>query len=69
VYSVRIRMELRTNIKILSINSVESRKNTAGKAKSRLLSISSAESRVPGDKLLKAKLRADYFSLSLFLYL
>jgi hypothetical protein len=62
-------MVLRIKIKTLSIGSVEGRENTAGKAKSRLLSISSAESRVPGDKLLQAKLRADYFSLSLFLYL
>jgi hypothetical protein len=27
------------------------------------------ETGVPGEKLLQAKLRADYFSLSLFLYL
>jgi hypothetical protein len=27
------------------------------------------ETRVPGEKPLQAKLRADYFSLSLFLYL
>jgi hypothetical protein len=33
------------------------------------MSFSLVETRVPGEKPLQAKLRADYFSLSLFLYL
>jgi hypothetical protein len=33
------------------------------------LSLSLVEAEVPGEKPLQAKLRADYFSLSLFLYL
>jgi len=33
------------------------------------LSLSLVETGVPGEKPLQAKLRADYFSLSLFLYL
>ena len=33
------------------------------------LSFSLVETRVPGEKPLQAKLRADYFSLPLFLYL
>ncbi len=33
------------------------------------LSLSVVETGVPGEKPLQAKLRADYFSLSLFLYL
>jgi hypothetical protein len=33
------------------------------------MSFSSVETGVPGEKPLQAKLRADYFSLPLFLYL
>ncbi len=33
------------------------------------MSFSQVETRVPGEKPLQAKLRADYFSLPLFLYL
>ncbi len=33
------------------------------------MSFSLVETGVPGEKLLQAKLRADYFSLPLFLYL
>jgi hypothetical protein len=33
------------------------------------MSFSLVETRVPGEKPLQAKLRADYFSLPLFLYL
>jgi hypothetical protein len=33
------------------------------------MSLSLVETGVPGEKPLQAKLRADYFSLSLFLYL